>query len=61
MLSPDITPVPQAKPFLPRLRNSPVDKTLRGPISNAADALAVWEPKSALFVHTKLRWRARCC
>jgi Asp-tRNA(Asn)/Glu-tRNA(Gln) amidotransferase A subunit family amidase len=55
MLSPDITPVPQAKPFLDAAAQfARGDDTPRAYLERCLDAFAVWEPKIGAFVHTNL-------
>ena len=55
MLSPDIRPVPQAKPFLAAAAQFVGGQdTPRAYLERCLDALAVWEPKVGAFVHTNL-------
>jgi Asp-tRNA(Asn)/Glu-tRNA(Gln) amidotransferase A subunit family amidase len=55
MLSPDITPVPQAKPYLgAAVQFANGHDTPRAYLERCLDALAVWEPKIGAFVHTNL-------
>ena len=55
MLSPDIAPVPQAKPFLAAAAQfTRGHDTPRAYLERCLDALAVWEPKIGAFVHTNL-------
>src|SRR6186997_3219700 len=55
MLSPDIAPVPQAKPFLAAAAQFASSRdTPRAYLERCLDALATWEPKIAAFVHTNL-------
>jgi Asp-tRNA(Asn)/Glu-tRNA(Gln) amidotransferase A subunit family amidase len=55
MLSPDIAPVPQAKPFFAaRAQFGRGHDTPRAYLERCLDALAVWEPKIGAFVHTNL-------
>jgi Asp-tRNA(Asn)/Glu-tRNA(Gln) amidotransferase A subunit family amidase len=55
MLSPDIAPVPQAKPFLAAAAQfAHGHDTPRAYLERCLDALAVWEPRIGAFVHTNL-------
>ena len=55
MLSPDIAPVPQAKPFLAAAAQfAGGHDTPRAYLERCLDALAAWEPKIGAFVHTNL-------
>ena len=55
MLSPDIAPVPQAKPFLAATAQfARGHDTPRAYLERCLDALAVWEPKIGAFVHTSV-------
>jgi len=55
MLSPDISSVPQAKPFLSAAAQfASGQDTPRAYLERCLDALAVWEPKIGAFVHTNL-------
>lgn len=55
MLSPDITPVPKARPFLAAAGQfASGQDTPRAYLERCLDALAVWEPKIGAFVHTNL-------
>jgi Asp-tRNA(Asn)/Glu-tRNA(Gln) amidotransferase A subunit family amidase len=55
MLSPDIVPVPQAKPFLAAVAHFAAGHdSPRAYLERCLDALAVWEPKIGAFVHTNL-------
>ena len=55
MLSPDIAPVPQAKPFLAAAAQfASRHDTPRAYLERCLDALATWEPKIGAFVHTNL-------
>ncbi len=55
MLSPDLAPVPKAKPFLATAAQfAPGHDTPRAYLERCLDALAVWEPKIGAFVHTDL-------
>jgi Asp-tRNA(Asn)/Glu-tRNA(Gln) amidotransferase A subunit family amidase len=55
MLSPDIAPAPQAKPFLAAAAQFAGGRdTPRAYLERCLDALVVWEPKIGAFVHTNL-------
>ncbi len=55
MLSPDIRPAPQAKPFFAATAQfAGGQDTPRAYLERCLDALAVWEPKIGAFVHTNL-------
>ena len=55
MLSPDIAPVPQVKPFLAAAAQfAGGQDTPRAFLERCLDALAIWEPKIGAFVHTNL-------
>lgn len=55
MLSPDIAPLPQAKPFLAAAAHfANGHDTPRAYLERCLDALAAWEPKIGAFVHTNL-------
>jgi Asp-tRNA(Asn)/Glu-tRNA(Gln) amidotransferase A subunit family amidase len=55
MLSPNIAPVPQPKPFLAvAAQFASRHDTPRAYLERCLDALAAWEPKIGAFVHTNL-------
>jgi Asp-tRNA(Asn)/Glu-tRNA(Gln) amidotransferase A subunit family amidase len=55
MLSPDIAPAPQAKPFLAAAAQFAGGRdTPRAYLERCLDALVVWEPKIGAFVHTNI-------
>jgi len=53
MLSPDIAPVPQVRPFLAAaVQFARGHDTPRAYLERCLDAIAIWEPKIGAFVHT---------
>ena len=55
MLSPDIAPVPQARPFHAATSQfAQGNDTPRAYLERCLDALAAWEPRIGAFVHTNL-------